>query len=135
LDRVDEYAKWQPGKSKRPLNFWLFEGADSFGALSIADYWNDEFAKMPSGVKRAEWEVWTRAALSEELDDAMQDLEITSRGSVTEFQDIAVHNLVATRAQIEELIVGTGAIVELRGPPTLWHETTRSPRTPPAADA
>jgi hypothetical protein len=115
LNRLDEYIDWKPGRPRRPLNFWLFEGAESFDEMGIEGYWNDDRGRMPRTAKRAEWEVWTRASLSEELDDAMRELEISSRGNVTEFQDIAVHNMLATRAQIQELIIGTGAIVELRG--------------------
>jgi len=46
LNRLDEYIDWKPGRPRRPLNFWLFEGAESFDEMGIEGYWNDDRGRM-----------------------------------------------------------------------------------------
>ena len=100
---------------KRPRNFWLFESADEFRRAEIEDLWTDTLENFPGGRGEAEWEIWVRAPMVDAFETAVDKLGIETSGRRSEFVDILVYNVIATKAALDRLIGSSAAVVELRG--------------------
>ena len=99
----------------RPSQFKLFESAASFRVATIEDLWTDTLDNFPRDKGLAEWEVWVRSESIGQFAAAVLELGLDTTGRPSDFVDVAIYNVVATRAQLGRLIVGSAAVVELRG--------------------
>lgn len=115
ITQAEKYTTWENTGSRRPNNFWLFDGVETFRAATVEDFWNDDPRRLQQAIKDAEWEVWTRRSLDRALRAAIDNLDLEQLGKPTAFEDLMVYNLAATRAQIARLIEDSTAVVELRG--------------------
>ena len=127
---LDAYEQWKPeGEDrrnvefdpdaedavKRPRNFWFFESAGEFRQATIEDLWTDRLENFPAGRGEAEWEIWVRLPMVDSFEIALDELGIETSGRRSEFVDILVYNVVATKAALDRLISSSAAVVELRG--------------------
>lgn len=130
-DRRNEEFDPDTGDSiKRPRNFWLFESADEFRRATIEDLWTDTLENFPGGRGEAEWEIWVRAPMVDAFETAVDELGIETSGRRSEFVDIMVYNVIATKVALDRLIGSSAAVVELRGASSFIAEHADLP--PPA---
>ena len=117
IDRLDKYESWdaQDATKRRPMGFWLFEGAASFRAATLEDFWTDTYSNFPSVEGAVEWEVWIRDGFEVPFRAALMAQRLSTSGAVTRFVDVSVWNVTATRAQLRRLVNTSAAVVELRG--------------------
>lgn len=101
--------------SNRPRNFWLFESANEFRVATVEDLWTDSPANFPRERGAVEWEIWVRSPLVDAFEAAVSALGLQLSGRRTEFVDILVYNVIATKAALTRLIGSSAAVVELRG--------------------
>ncbi|WP_161773141.1 S8 family peptidase [Sphingomonas sp. RIT328] len=101
--------------SRRKRNFWLFESAASFRVAKVEDLWTDPLELFPREKGAVEWEIWVRSPMREIFEEGAADLALRIKGAATEFVDIVVYNVVATKASLAKLIERSAAVIELRG--------------------
>ena len=100
----------------RPRNFSLFETGGHIRPTTIRDLWTDRIEALPRKKNvQTNWEVWSRLSRQDWFENALAAFDVRSIGRATTFVDTAVHNLVATPAEIMEIVRASGAIVQLRG--------------------
>src|SRR3546814_9273762 len=69
---------------------------------------------LPDVGQVVEWEVWVRLGAQNLFNRYLDRLGLATSGEPTVFVDVAIYNCAATRTDIELLIRGTAAVVELR---------------------
>lgn len=116
LKALDKYEAYDEGDERRPQRFWLFESASDFRVATVEDLWTDPADRLPRLQDgRADWEVWIRKpALGSFLNVAAR-LGTPTQSGITEFVEMAVVNVTATREEVASLVRASAAVVELRG--------------------
>jgi len=115
VGRNEEFDPDNDEAAKRPRNFWLFESADQFRQATVEDLWTDSLENFPGGRGEVEWEIWVRAPMVDAFETAVDELGVETSGRRSEFVDILVYNVIATRSTMNRLIGSSAAVVELRG--------------------
>ncbi|WP_264048928.1 S8 family peptidase [Methylobacterium flocculans] len=128
---LERYAAWEPSErdlsnawdddqdvQRRPPRFKLFESAAGIRPTTLLDLWTDRFDRYPRARGEHAWEVWTRIDFQGAFKQAVEDLGLRKYGRPSEFIDTVVRGLIATPAQIQEVVRATGAVVGLRSAST-----------------
>lgn len=98
----------------RPRRFKLFESAARIRPTTLLDFWTDRPARYPKKRGEFEWEVWTRADFQDPYARVVATLALRSLGRPTAFVDTVVRGVIATPAQIQEVVRASAAVVGLR---------------------
>lgn len=109
---LDKYEDYTTGD--RPRRFNLFETVTAFRLATIDDLWTGDDDRLPPEDKAVEWEIWVRLDAVGLFKRYVNHLELKMTGDPTQFVDTAVFNVIGKRADIELLIRGSAAVVELR---------------------
>lgn len=120
----------EPG---RPRRFKLFESAALIRPTTLLDLWTDRLDRYPRQKGDYQWEVWTRADFQDPFDTVMQVLGLRSYGRPSAFIDTVVRGVIATPAQIAELVRGSAAVVGLRSASTFASDDVGATPRDPAA--
>jgi Subtilase family len=105
--------------SGRPRRFKLFESAALIRPTTLRDLWTDRLDQYPRRRKGDyEWEIWTRADFQDSFDAVVSRLGLRSYGRPSAFIDTVVRGVIATLAQIAEVVRASAAVVGLRSAST-----------------
>ncbi|QEE39842.1 MULTISPECIES: S8 family peptidase [unclassified Methylobacterium] len=102
----------------RPRRFKLFESAAGIRPTTLLDLWTDRLDRYPRTRGIHAWEVWTRIDFQDAFERATKEFELRQYGRPSDFIDTVVRGLIATPAQIHEVVRATGAVVGLRSAST-----------------
>lgn len=118
---ADRRTNDDPGEvddAGRPRRFKLFESAAGIRPMTLLDLWTDRLSRYPRQRGDYDWEIWTRADFQAPFDRVMSDLGLRSHGRPSEFVDTVVRGVIATPAQVQEVVRSSAAVVGLRGAST-----------------
>lgn len=128
-ENLDRYAEWtddedghaaqsdehEDGEADRkPRNFRLFESGASIRTTTLRDLWTDALERYPRSIARTKWEVWTRKGFQDSFTNAIGRLGLEQIGRPTEFVEVVVRNIVASPEELQRVVQGSAAVVELR---------------------
>lgn len=128
-DNLDRYAEWEDppddhavqthddedeDAERRPRNFRLFESGAAIRATTLRDLWTDALERYPRSIERTKWEVWTRKGFQDSFTSAIGRLGLEQVGRPTEFVETVVRNIVASPVELQRVVQGSAAVVELR---------------------
>lgn len=102
----------------RPRRFKLFESAALIRPTTLLDLWIDRFDRYPKARGEHRWEIWTRIGFQEAFKQAVSELGLRRYGRPSKFIDTVVRGLIATPAQIQEVVRASAAVVGLRSAST-----------------
>jgi Subtilase family len=102
----------------RPRRFKLFESAQLIRPTTLLDLWTDRLDRYPRARGNHSWEIWTRKDFQDAFDRAVEELGLRGYGRPSEFIDTVVRGLIATPAQIQEVVRASAAVVGLRSAST-----------------
>ena len=126
---LDKYGAWEKsegddllvdddedeeGTGRRPSHFKLFETGAHIRPTTLRDLWTDRLNPFPRKTTKILWEVWTRSSFEESFESAVSNLGVANRGRPSEFVDTRVRTLLATAAEIQEIVRASAAVLELR---------------------
>jgi Subtilase family len=104
--------------SGRPRRFKLFESAALIRPTTLLDLWTDRPDRYPRQKGDYEWEIWTRADFQGSFDAVLGDLGLRSYGRPSVFIDTVVRGVIATPAEIAQIVQASAAVVGLRSAST-----------------
>jgi Subtilase family len=104
--------------SGRPRRFKLFESAAQIRATTLLDLWTDRLDRYPRQKGDYEWEIWTRADFQDSFDRVLGVLGLRSYGHPSVFVDTVVRSVIATPAQVAQVVQASAAVVGLRSAST-----------------
>ncbi|RXF72856.1 hypothetical protein [Hansschlegelia zhihuaiae] len=97
----------------KPMRFTLFESTSEFRPAELTDVWTGATPELP-GRSAKPVETWIRSSREEYFYRMLERLKVDRVGSPTKFTDSVILDIVLTRAQMEALLHGTGAVIEFR---------------------
>ncbi|WP_027520538.1 S8 family peptidase [Bradyrhizobium sp. Ec3.3] len=112
-NRAAAYAEWD-GDGRRPANFFFFESIDRFFPTKLEDLWLDAPELLPEVGKVAEWEIWVKPEASQKLRNSARLFGVRFDQGEVEFSRVRVLRGHARREDLQRLIDGSGAVMELR---------------------
>ncbi|MFC5508601.1 S8 family peptidase [Bosea massiliensis] len=110
----DEEDDEEEGAARRPPHFKLFETGAHIRPTTLRDLWTDRHNPFPRKTSKLLWEVWTRSSFEESFESAVSNLGVANRGRPSEFVDTRVRTLLATAAEIQDIVRASAAVLELR---------------------
>lgn len=128
-DNLDRYAEWSDDEDdraaqgddheeweteRRPRNFRLFESGATIRTTTLRDLWTDALDRYPRSIGKTKWEVWTRKGFQDSFTKAIGRLGLEQIGRPTEFAEVVIRNLLASPEELQRVVQGSAAIVELR---------------------
>jgi hypothetical protein len=136
---LDKYGAWQKPEdddltgnddeeddakttARRPAHFKLFETGAHIRPTTLRDLWTDRLNPFPRTTDKFLWEVWTRSTFEESFESAVSKIGVASRGRPSEFVDTRVRTLLATAAEIQEIVRASAAVLELRSASSLMSD-------------
>lgn len=112
-EAIAKYGDWEEGERK-PLFTDFFEQLGNINLAAVSRFWNGPDEAMPPKTKIADWEVWVRPAVAEDVRRVAPDFDVLVDPHATDFNRVLVMQMRARLADLERLLIATAAVVELR---------------------
>jgi hypothetical protein len=113
--RLDQYPAYveEPGK-KSPFSFWFFESVAALASTTLRDLWTDETEDFPDGGAAKDWEIWVRPDAVSLLRSFSGRFRLRFELGEIDFPSVTMLRVRGAAADLEKLVVATGAVLELR---------------------
>lgn len=113
-EAIAQYGDWEEGERK-PRFTDFFEQLGDINLAAVSRFWNGpEDASMPSKKDVADWEVWIRPAVAEDVKRVAPEFDVSVDPHATSFSRVVVMQMRARFANLERLLIATASVIELR---------------------